>query len=795
MNGSPSPGCSRKGIFISYRRDDARGASGRVWDWLRIGFGREHVFRDVASIGAGKWRDKIEQALASSAACVAVIGRRWADGTNLPRLQEPGDMVRHELESALASGERGELTVVPLLVEEASLTAIRTDALPESLRPLLQEWNVLELSERGWDDDTRRLISAIAAATGLSVQPDLEEWLALMGGAERGLAAKLRPEAVAPDALGGEQQAMEALLGKVATASLPEREGLKAAFAALAAGNTLVAEQMFEQEVEASSRMMASLRDLLAAEQHNRAEAARNVASLAVIRGDLAKAVRFLQLALEEAPDDLGAAIELGYGWMGLGSLGEAERSFRGALAAAQAQGAAHLEAKALSGIGDVLVARGEGEAALATNREALLIRQALVLGDPAGTQGQRDLSVSHDRIGDGLLGQGDGPGALASYREALVIRQALVEKEPTNTPWLRDLSVSHNKIADVLMAQGDVGGALASYREGLAISAALAGRDPKHTLWQRDLLVANNKLGGVLLAQGEGAESLASYQAALEIATSLAQRDPANTQWQRDLSVSSNRVGDMLFRQGDGGGALVAYRTALAITEHLARRDPSNTEWQRDLAVERNRIGDLLLAQEDRDGAVAAYREGLAIREELANQDPANVQWQRDLFVSYTKTGDCLLAQADGPGALAAYRKGQSIMAGLAERDPEQLRWQRDLFVSFTKIGDVLGMETDGAGALTAYLGGLAIAEALALKDPANMQWQMDIAVACAKAGSVDSAQKKEHRQRHLTRGREIQIGLKKAGKLPSSHDWIEWFDGALSTLEKGSDSMERKQ
>jgi len=34
----------RECIFISYRRDDARGASGRVWDWLRIGFGRERVF-------------------------------------------------------------------------------------------------------------------------------------------------------------------------------------------------------------------------------------------------------------------------------------------------------------------------------------------------------------------------------------------------------------------------------------------------------------------------------------------------------------------------------------------------------------------------------------------------------------------------------------------------------------------------------------------------------------------------------------------------------------------------------
>jgi hypothetical protein len=54
----------RDHIFISYRRDDARGASGRLYDWLRIGFGRERVFRDVHSIGVGKRRDKIDAALA-----------------------------------------------------------------------------------------------------------------------------------------------------------------------------------------------------------------------------------------------------------------------------------------------------------------------------------------------------------------------------------------------------------------------------------------------------------------------------------------------------------------------------------------------------------------------------------------------------------------------------------------------------------------------------------------------------------------------------------------------------------
>ena len=30
----------RDRIFISYRRDDARGSSGRLYDWLRIAFGR-----------------------------------------------------------------------------------------------------------------------------------------------------------------------------------------------------------------------------------------------------------------------------------------------------------------------------------------------------------------------------------------------------------------------------------------------------------------------------------------------------------------------------------------------------------------------------------------------------------------------------------------------------------------------------------------------------------------------------------------------------------------------------------
>jgi hypothetical protein len=81
----------------------------------------------------------------------------------------------------------------------------------------------LALSESGWDDDTRRLIEAIAAATGLPVHPELEEWMA-RGTEESG-------------------------------ADPEERPALKAALAALANGDTLLAEASFEQELAVSRRL------------------------------------------------------------------------------------------------------------------------------------------------------------------------------------------------------------------------------------------------------------------------------------------------------------------------------------------------------------------------------------------------------------------------------------------------------------------------------------------------------------------------------------------------------------
>ncbi|MFN9990981.1 MAG: hypothetical protein ACK549_12150, partial [Cyanobacteriota bacterium] len=359
---------------------------------------------------------------------MAVIGRRWADGTNLPRLQDPTDMVRYELETALASGERQELTVVPLLVEEAQLQEIPTAALPPSLQPLLGEWNVLKLTESGWDDDTRRLIEAIAAATGLPVLPDLEEWLELVTGAERGMAAQAQGQAQGAPMGGqrGEQQVLAEMLRRVAEAPASERPGLKAAFEAMAAGDSLLAEDMFEREVEASERLIAAASQLQAAEQGKKAEAAKNVAQLAVMRGDLSKAVRYFELALAAVPGDLDVAMQLGYAWIAQGSLQKAGDTFGDVITRARERQLERLVSLWAIVQGYVLKAQGDGPGALAAYEAALAIVEGLAKRDPANTQAQHDLSVSHSKIGHVREAQGDGPGALKAYEAALAIAKGL---------------------------------------------------------------------------------------------------------------------------------------------------------------------------------------------------------------------------------------------------------------------------------------------------------------------------------------------------------------------------------
>jgi hypothetical protein len=150
-------------IFISYRRDDTKAISGRVFDRLIGQFGEDSVFMDIENIPPGSnFHDHIESVLRRCDVLLAVIGPKWAgaEGEARSRIQDPDDLVRIEIETALRQGK----VVVPLLVERAPMPAA---ALPPSLARLA-EIHAAELdSGRNFTVDMNRLIRSIEQRSGL----------------------------------------------------------------------------------------------------------------------------------------------------------------------------------------------------------------------------------------------------------------------------------------------------------------------------------------------------------------------------------------------------------------------------------------------------------------------------------------------------------------------------------------------------------------------------------------------------------------------------------------------------
>ena len=147
-------------VFMSYRRDDASGHAGRLFDELTE-LGRYDVFMDIEKIDAGlAFKDAIDSALASCDVFLALIGRRWLDATDSGgrvRLENPKDLVRMEIERAL---DREGVRVVPVLLQDVEMPA--SEALPEPLQGLADR-NAHELSDTRWHYDVERLVEALDA--------------------------------------------------------------------------------------------------------------------------------------------------------------------------------------------------------------------------------------------------------------------------------------------------------------------------------------------------------------------------------------------------------------------------------------------------------------------------------------------------------------------------------------------------------------------------------------------------------------------------------------------------------
>lgn len=144
------------GVFISYRRADSGGWAGRLFDHLSLRFGKDLVFQDFDDIKPGTdFLQTIRTAIKASNVMLVLIGPYWlTDAQGRRRLDNPQDVLRLEISDALAAG----LTVIPVLLGGAGMPLAKD--LPEPVRPLSRR-HAVEITDSRWEYDVGRLIERL----------------------------------------------------------------------------------------------------------------------------------------------------------------------------------------------------------------------------------------------------------------------------------------------------------------------------------------------------------------------------------------------------------------------------------------------------------------------------------------------------------------------------------------------------------------------------------------------------------------------------------------------------------
>jgi hypothetical protein len=155
-------------VFISYRRQETAGQTGRLYDAMAARFGETNVFVEIDLPQGIDFAKRITEAVAACRALLVIMGPRWANqanGEGDPRIADPDDFVRLEVETALRLPE---VAVIPVLIADAQMP--NPNDLPQEVRAITQQ-NALELSDTRWHHDVDCLLARLELILGVRARP------------------------------------------------------------------------------------------------------------------------------------------------------------------------------------------------------------------------------------------------------------------------------------------------------------------------------------------------------------------------------------------------------------------------------------------------------------------------------------------------------------------------------------------------------------------------------------------------------------------------------------------------
>jgi tetratricopeptide (TPR) repeat protein len=163
-------------VFLSYRREDSAGYTGRLQDRLAQEFGRDLLFMDMDTVPLGlDFVTVLRNEVAKCEVLLAVIGPHWLDArddTGNRRLDNPHDFVRIEIGAALQRN----IPVIPILLDGAKVP--KANQLPQDLEELSLR-NGLDVRHASFHIDIDKLVRSLKKQLGeTDIRERRSEWAA-----------------------------------------------------------------------------------------------------------------------------------------------------------------------------------------------------------------------------------------------------------------------------------------------------------------------------------------------------------------------------------------------------------------------------------------------------------------------------------------------------------------------------------------------------------------------------------------------------------------------------------------
>lgn len=282
--------------------------------------------------------------------------------------------------------------------------------------------------------------------------------------------------------------------------------------------------------------------------------------------------------------------------------------------------------------LGDVLYGLGRTPEAFRAYERARDLAGALATAEPGSIRAQRDLARSHDKLGDLSRFNNDIDAAEASFRRGIAIREQLIARHGEDPEALRDMGVSLNKIGLIHLRRGEYDQALKGFHQSLALVERYASSYPSHTKVMTDYEYTYRQIAQAsILSDWKAAVDYS--RRALDSARAFVAAEPDNLWLRKKLAIDLDLVGGALMLEGDMKDAETHFLESQQVRQADLAAEPGDVENRRNVAESLQMLGGLARYRRDLDAAARFYDESLAIYEAVTAGDPGSAQKQGDIL------------------------------------------------------------------------------------------------------------------------------------------------------------------